>query len=490
MESISMMGSPKSLSETFLPNGINGIKDARKVTVGVIGSGDFAKSLTIRLIRCGYHVVIGSRNPKFASEFFPHVVDVTHHEDALTKTNIIFIAIHREHYTSLWDLRHLLVGKILIDVSNNMRINQYPESNAEYLASLFPDSLIVKGFNVVSAWALQLGPKDASRQVYICSNNIQARQQVIELARQLNFIPVDLGSLSSAREIENLPLQLFTLWRGPVVVAISLSTFFFLYSFVRDVIHPYARNQQSDFYKIPIEIVNKTLPIVAITLLSLVYLAGLLAAAYQLYYGTKYRRFPPWLETWLQCRKQLGLLSYFFTVVHVAYSLCLPMRRSERYLFLNMAYQQVHANIENSWNEEEVWRIEMYISFGIMSLGLLSLLAVTSIPSVSNALNWREFSFIQSTLGYVALLISTFHVLIYGWKRAFEEEYYRFYTPPNFVLALVLPSIVILGKIVLFLPCINRKLKRIKKGWEKSQFLEEGIGGTIPHLSPERVTVM
>lgn len=37
----------------------------------------------------------------------------------------------------------------------------------------------------------------------------------------------------------------------------------------------------------------------------------------------------------------------------------------------------------------------MYISFGIMSLGLLSLLAVASIPSVQNSLNWREFSFIQ-----------------------------------------------------------------------------------------------
>lgn len=56
---------------------------------------------------------------------------------------------------------------------------------------------------------------------------------------------------------------------------------------------------------------------------------------------------------------------------------------------------QVHANIENSWNEEEVWRVEMYVSFGIMSLGLLSLLAVTSIPSVNSTLNWREFSFIQ-----------------------------------------------------------------------------------------------
>lgn len=56
---------------------------------------------------------------------------------------------------------------------------------------------------------------------------------------------------------------------------------------------------------------------------------------------------------------------------------------------------QLHANVENSWNEEEVWRVEMYLSFGIMSLGLLSLLAVTSIPSVNSALNWREFSFIQ-----------------------------------------------------------------------------------------------
>ncbi|XP_016849813.1 metalloreductase STEAP2 isoform X2 [Anolis carolinensis] len=351
------------------------------------------------------------------------------------------------------------------------------------------DSFVVKGFNVISAWALQLGPKDASRQVYICSNSVQARHQVIELARQLNFIPLDLGALSSAREIENLPLRLFTLWKGPVIIAISLATFFFIYSFIRDVIHPYVKNQQSDFYKIPIEIVNKTLPVVAITLLSLVYLAGLLAAAYQLYYGTKYKRFPPWLESWLQCRKQLGLLSFFFASVHVVYSLCLPMRRSERYLFLNTAYQQVHENVENSWNEEEVWRIEMYVSFGIMSLGLLSLLAVTSIPSVNRSLNWREFNFIQSTLGYVALVISTFHVLIYGWKRAFKEEFYRFYTPPNFMLALVLPCIVILGKIILLLPCISRKLRRIKKGWEKRQYMEDGTG-TGSHPSPERITIM
>lgn len=54
------------------------------------------------------------------------------------------------------------------------------------------------------------------------------------------------------------------------------------------------------------------------------------------------------------------------------------------------------------WIEEEVWRMEMYISFGIIALGLLSLLAITSLPSIANSLNWREFSFVQvkSTLAY------------------------------------------------------------------------------------------
>uniref|UniRef100_A0A8C6U3X1 STEAP family member 2, metalloreductase n=1 Tax=Neogobius melanostomus TaxID=47308 RepID=A0A8C6U3X1_9GOBI len=212
---------------------------------------------------------------------------------------------------------------------------------------------------------------------------IWARQQIMELARLLHFRPVDMGPLSSSRDIENMPLRLFPGWRGPVLAAVALSIFFFSYSFVRDVIHPYVKSKQSDFYKIPMEVVNRTLPSVAITLLAL------------LFYGTKYRQFPSWLEGWLRSRKQLGLLSFFLAAVHVLYSLCLPMRRSERYLLLNTAYQQVHAEVESTWNEEEVWRVEMYVSFGVMSLGLLSLLAVTSLPSVHSALNWREFSFIQ-----------------------------------------------------------------------------------------------
>ena len=76
-------------------------------------------------------------------------------------------------------------------------------------------------------------------------------------------------------------------------------------------------------------------------LLSLVYLPGVLAAALQLRRGTKYQRFPDWLDHWLQHRKQIGLLSFFCAALHALYSLCLPLRRSHRYDLVNLAVKQV-----------------------------------------------------------------------------------------------------------------------------------------------------
>uniref|UniRef100_A0A670IDE6 STEAP3 metalloreductase n=1 Tax=Podarcis muralis TaxID=64176 RepID=A0A670IDE6_PODMU len=273
-------------------------------TVGILGSGDFARSLSMRLVCSGFKVVIGSRNPKRNATLFPSAAEVTFQADAIKKTDIIFVAVFREHYTTLCDLSDELSGKILVDVSNNDEINHHKESNAEYLASLFPSCTVVKGFNVISAWTLQSGPRDGNKQVE-----------------------------------------------------------------------------------------KKTDP----------------------------------------------------------------------------------------WVEEEVWRMEMYISFGIMALGLLSLLAITSLPSISNSLNWREFSFIQSSLGFVALVISTLHTLTYGWTRAFDESQYKFYLPPTFTLTLLVPCSVILAKLFFQLPCMNQRLRRIRNGWERGRYVKF----TLPRASGE-----
>ena len=72
------------------------------------------------------------------------------------------------------------------------------------------------------------------------------------------------------------------------------------------------------FETIPVTTVNSTLAVHAITLLALCYLPGCIGAWIQIFRGTKYSRFPNWLDKWLKMRKQLGLLMLFSASLHVS----------------------------------------------------------------------------------------------------------------------------------------------------------------------------
>lgn len=439
--------------------------------IGILGSGDFSRSLATRLVASGYQVVVGSRTPKRSVALFPEEAEVTSQMEAASQADLVFVAVFPEHYSTLIDLRPTLAGKTLVDVSNSLRINQKGPSNAEQLANLFPESSVVKGFNTISAWTLQVGSRDGSRQVFLCSDSQTAKSSVVQLCRRMGFVPVDMGLLSSSLEIENLPLYLFPSWRIPILCTLSLFIFFYLYNATRDVLQPYTTVGKSLLYKLPIDIVNVTLPSVALVMLSLVYLPGLCAAFLQLWSGTKYNRFPNWLDGWLTRRKQFGLCCFLCAVLHAIYSLCRPMRKSSHLKLLSVAFKQMKEEKEELWVDEEVWRMELYLSVGIMAFGLLSLLAVTSLPSVANTINWREFTFIQSTLGYCALFMATLHTVLFGWDRAFDPGQYRYYLPPTFLLVLILPLTVLLGRLALFLPCVAMRLRQIRRGWERSRHI-------------------
>lgn len=90
-------------------------------------------------------------------------------------------------------------------------------------------------------------------------------------------------------------------------------------------------------------------------------------------------------------------------------------------------------------------------------------------------------TFFQSTLGFVALVISTLHTLTYGWTRAFDENQYKFYLPPTFTLTLLVPCTIILAKLFFNLPCLSQKLQRIRSGWERSRYVKF----TLPRASGE-----
>uniref|UniRef100_A0A8C8CNU6 Metalloreductase STEAP4 n=1 Tax=Oncorhynchus tshawytscha TaxID=74940 RepID=A0A8C8CNU6_ONCTS len=429
--------------------------------VCVFGTGDLGRSLGLRLLQAGYGVVFGSRRPHSSSSLLPHGAQVLGHAAAAQSAHLIFIAVQREHYDFLVPLANQLKGKVLVDLSNNLKKNQYPEANAEYLQSLVPGAEVVKGFNTLSAWSLQNGPSDANRQVYICGESVEAKQAVIAVAIKLGFSALDRGFLSVARELEDFPLQLFPQWRLPLRIAIGLSAAFFFYLLIRDIIYAYVTQSKDISFRIMVSLANKVCPIVSLIMLSLCYLPGVLASFLQLYRGTKYRRFPDWLDRWMLCRKQLGLLALGFAFLHVLYTLIIPIRY---YVWFKATER---TNRTTQFDMTTAWRGDSYLSLGILGFGLYVLLGITSLPSVSNALSWREFSFIQSKLGHLTLLLCTAHTYLYGWNRFLSSSTYKWYTPPGYMLCLVLPSVVLLLKLLLITPCVDRTITRIRQGWER-----------------------
>ncbi|XP_016074384.1 PREDICTED: metalloreductase STEAP4 [Miniopterus natalensis] len=443
------------------------ISSEEQETVCIFGTGDFGRSLGLKMIQCGYSIVFGSRNPRMSS-LLPSGAEVLGYGEAAQKSDIIIMAIHREHYELLPALTEVLRGKILIDVSNNLKMHQYPESNAEYLAQLVPGAHVVKAFNTISAWALQSGALDASRQVFVCGNDSKAKQRVMDIVRTLGLTPLDQGSLTAASEIENYPLQLFPMWKLPFYLSAFLCGFFFVYCVIRDVIYPYVYEKKDSTFRMAVSIPNRVFPIAALMLLSLVYLPGVIAAVLQLYRGTKYRRFPGWLDRWMLCRKQLGLLALGFAFLHVIYTLLIPIRYYVRWRLENRTISQAISKKENPFSTTSAWLSDSYLSLGILGFFFFVLLGITSLPSVSNTVNWREFRFVQSKLGYLTLILCTAHTLIYGGKKFLNPSTLRWYLPSAYVLALIIPCTVLVAKFILILPCVDKTLTRIRQGWERN----------------------
>uniref|UniRef100_A0A8C5TEC4 Ferric oxidoreductase domain-containing protein n=1 Tax=Malurus cyaneus samueli TaxID=2593467 RepID=A0A8C5TEC4_9PASS len=293
-------------------------------------------------------------------------------------------------------------------------------------------------------------------------NDVEAKQMVMNIVRALGLTPLDKGTLLAAQEIENFPLQLFPMWKFPIFLSLGLTTFFFLYCLALDVIYTYIYEKNNFSFFIAITIPNRVCPVMALILLALVYLPGIFAAIIQLYRGTKYRRFPDWLDKWMLCRKQLGLIALAFASLHVVFTLVAPLRAFVRWRIGKGIVSQVsfvHSLLPG-----------LVTLFGSRNLGffLFVLLGITSLPSVSNNVNWREFRFVQSKLGYLSLILCTAHTLVYGGKWFLSPSAYRWYLPNIYMLSLVVPCAVLVVKFVLIFPCVDKPLTQIRQGWERN----------------------
>ncbi|KAK6325783.1 hypothetical protein J4Q44_G00051250 [Coregonus suidteri] len=69
------------------------ISDPGTPLVGILGTGDFSRSLATGLVASGYRVVVGSRNPKRCASLFPEEAEVTTQHQAATQADLVFVAL-------------------------------------------------------------------------------------------------------------------------------------------------------------------------------------------------------------------------------------------------------------------------------------------------------------------------------------------------------------------------------------------------------------
>ena len=108
------------------------------------------------------------------------------------------------------------------------------------------------------------------------------------------------------------------------------------------------------------------------------------------------------------------------------------------------------------------WRINSFLMAGVLGFAFAVLLGLTSLPSISSGLSWREFRLFQSYVGWLCLVLCTAHVVLKGWERLIKWEDCIF--PGSEQFALFLPVVTIVLKIPLLLPCVDTRLTAIRKG--------------------------
>ncbi|HEV8202094.1 MAG TPA: NAD(P)-binding domain-containing protein [Candidatus Polarisedimenticolia bacterium] len=189
--------------------------------IGVLGSGEVAKTLGAGFLKKGHEVMMGSREPEKLRDWqVTHPAAKTGGFDAAARFGeVVVLAVKGTAASKA--LRAAgpenLPGKVVVDVTNPIRDDRPPvngvlaffttldESLMERLQQEVPEAHFVKAFNSVGS-ALMVDPKlkGGAPSMFICGNDDGAKTTVTRLVQQFGWEAVDMGKAEAARAIEPL----------------------------------------------------------------------------------------------------------------------------------------------------------------------------------------------------------------------------------------------------------------------------------------------
>jgi 8-hydroxy-5-deazaflavin:NADPH oxidoreductase len=164
--------------------------------VAIIGKGNVGSALKRGLERARYDV---------------HAVgkDAVAVRQAAEWGEILILAVpYRAIDATLVEMGGAATGKVVVDATNALTADGqlalgFSTSAAEELQRKLPHAKVVKAFNTVLAQQMDTGRMaDQPITALVAGEDVEAKAQVIQLARDIGFDGVDAGPLKNARWLE------------------------------------------------------------------------------------------------------------------------------------------------------------------------------------------------------------------------------------------------------------------------------------------------
>jgi 8-hydroxy-5-deazaflavin:NADPH oxidoreductase len=452
-------------------------------TVAVIGTGAYGTSFAQRLARSGVNVVAGSRNPSAAGAnahpWATETWDVASVDAAVSQATVVVLAIPHDAYAGFVSDHSaaLLSGpeKILVDVCNPVTpgfascaravfarargdkdtVLSGRESSAQRLQAALgslgggksgPSGLatchVVKAFNTVSAFELDSQYARSPPPVVTASgDSVAAKATVLNLARRMGFAGLDFGGLPASHLQEQTVHRFFDGWVAATVVSTIVALLITLY--YSNIYWAGKKEKATKFWMSWALLLTGD---ISTTLLCACYLPGCIAGFWQLARGTSKRPFPAWFASWMNIRKQFGIIAFGFAACHAIAG-------------------ALHGAPMEMDGEVPKYADYTYLAFGAFAFVVFAILAAsTGTVAAQGQMSWMEFKFVFGTLGFLtqALLLVHLAYLVPGWVEWMK-------TPESWSNKVILLywsvgilSLTMLPKIALSVPPLSILLAKVR----------------------------
>ena len=165
--------------------------------VAIIGDGHVGTALKEGLTRAGYDVQAIGKVPG-------KVREVARWGDV-----IVLAVPFGERENAVQAMGDAVAGKPLVDVTNALKGGDFAasttRSGAEELQEMARSAKVVKAFNTSFAQTMSTGQVLGERlTAFVAGNDNDAKERVLQMARDIGFDAVDSGPLKNARWIEAL----------------------------------------------------------------------------------------------------------------------------------------------------------------------------------------------------------------------------------------------------------------------------------------------